>query len=126
MTEALVDAFLNRRIAAADFRHADHIQVAHGLLGRGSFLEAAAGLSAGLKAITVRAGQPGAYHETITLAFLALIAERRAAGEDHDFAHFAAANPNLFDRGVLGRWYAPHRLSSDLARRTFLLPDPAR
>lgn len=126
MAEALVDAFLAGQIDAAEFRHAHHVEVAFGLLGRGSFLEAAMSLSAGLKAITARAGMPGAYHETITLAFLALIAERRAAAPGDHFERFAAGNPDLFDKAVLARWYAPSRLGSDLARRTFVLPDPSR
>jgi hypothetical protein len=126
MAEALVDAFLAGEINAAEFRHPHHVEVAFGLLARASFAEAAVNLSSGLKAITTRAGHPGAYHETITLAFLALIAERRATGEGRDFQRFAAANPDLFDKTVLSRWYAPDRLGSDLARRTFLLPAPNR
>jgi len=126
MADALVDAFLGGRIDAADFRHPHHVEVAFGLLGRESFLEAAASLSSGLKAITARAGAPAAYHETITLAFLALIAERRGMGACSDFNRFAERNPDLFDKGVLGRWYPPDRLGSDLARRTFILPEPNR
>jgi hypothetical protein len=126
MAELLVDAFLSGEIDAAGFRHAHHVEVAFGLLGRGSFLEAAASLSSGLKAITARAGHPGAYHETITLAFLALIAERRAALEGEDYQRFASANADLFDKTVLSRWYGPARLGSDLARRTFILPEPSR
>ena len=126
MVEARVDAFLDGRIDTAVFRHADHVEVAFGLLGRGGYLEAATRLSSALKAITARAGMPGAYNETITLAFLSLIAERRGVAPNDDYAQFAAANPDLFDKGVLGRWYAPDRLGSDLARRTFLLPEPVR
>ena len=126
MAEALVDAFLGGALDAGAFRHAHHVEVAFGLLGRGDFLHAATNLSAGLKAITARAGHPGAYHETITLAFLALVAERRGAGDGGEYECFAELNPDLFDKGVLGRWYAPDRLGSDLARHTFLLPGPAR
>ena len=126
MADSLTDAFLEGRIDPAAFRHAQHVEVAYGLLGRGPFLEAASALSSGLKAITARAGNPGAYHETITLAFLALVAERRAKGESDGIEVFASANPDLFDKAVLNHWYAPDRLATALARRTFLLPDPVR
>ena len=126
MAESLINAFLHGTIEGADFRHADHVEVAHGLLARGSFAHAAACLSDGLRRKAARAGRPGAYHETVTLAFLAVIAERRGAGGGDDFAAFAAANPDLFDKSILSRWYAPDRLASDLARQTFPLPEPSR
>ena len=73
-----------------------------------------------------RAGNPGAYHETITLAFLAVINERRAAGDFSDYEAFAAANPDLLDKAVLTRWYGPQKLGGQTARRMFVLPDPVR
>jgi hypothetical protein len=95
------------------------------VLARHPFLEAAAAVSAALKAMARRAGNPDAYHETITLAFLALIGERRAGGGFNDYDGFAAANPDLLDKAVLSRWYGPHKLGSETARRFFVLPDPA-
>ena len=120
-----LDAFLAGRIDPHAFRHADHVRLAFELLRRESFPEAAARFSAALKAITARVGHPERYHETVTLAFLAVIAER-AAGASDDFARFAAANPELLDKRVLERWYAPERLASPLARRTFILPEAVR
>jgi hypothetical protein len=73
--------------------------------------------------MAVRAGSPAAYHETITVAFLAVIAERSGADAFADFEAFACANRDLMDKSVLGRWYTPDRLGMDLARRTFLLPE---
>ncbi|HLI65440.1 MAG TPA: hypothetical protein VKU90_03665 [Caulobacteraceae bacterium] len=126
MSEALVDAFLGGHIDNRAFRHADHLRVGFDLLQRHDFPQAAARLSTGLRAIAARAGAPGAYHETITLAFLALIAERRASGGHRAFEPFARDNPDLADKTILRRWYAPERLGSPLARQTFLLPEPAR
>ena len=40
MAESLINAFLHGTIEGADFRHADHVEVAHGLLARGSFAHA--------------------------------------------------------------------------------------
>ena len=117
-------AFLHGEIDARDFRHADHVRMAFEVLARHPFLDAAAAVSAALKTMAARAGNPGAYHETITLAFLALIGERRAAGGFADYDGFAAANPDLLDKAVLGRWYGPAKLGSEMARRVFVLPDP--
>ena len=69
-----------------------------------------------------RAGRPEAYHETITVAFLSLVAERMS--EAMDFESFASLNSDLLDKHVLTRWYRPERLASDRARRTFVLPGP--
>ena len=77
-----------------------------------------------LRGISARAGKPEAFNLTVTIAFLALIAERMAAGPGDDFAAFAHAHPDLFAKDVLARWYRPEQLASPLARRVFLMPDP--
>jgi hypothetical protein len=118
-------AFLHGEIDARDFRHADHVRMAFEALARHPFLDAATAVSGALKTMALRAGNPGAYHETVTLAFLAVINERRAAGGFSDYEAFAAANPDLLDKSVLSRWYGPDKLGAATARRTFVLPDPA-
>jgi hypothetical protein len=119
-------AFLHGQLDASDFRHADHVRMAFEVLSRHPFLEAAMAVSGALKMMAGRGGNPGAYHETITLAFLAVIGERCAAGDFGDYNAFAAANPDLFVKGVLARWYGPDKLGGETARRRFLLPDPIR
>jgi hypothetical protein len=122
----LLEAFLQGEIDNRTFRHADHVRVGFELLEAHDFSTAAYTFSTALKAIAARAGNPGAYHETITLAFLALIAERSAARAFHGFEAFARDNPDLMDKSLLERWYAPERLRSDMARRIFLLPEAMR
>ncbi|AMV28851.1 hypothetical protein VT84_30940 [Gemmata sp. SH-PL17] len=63
------------------------------------------------------------YHETVTVAFVTVIASRVKANED--FAAFRARNPDLFDRNLsaLLRHYSPERLYSLPARTQFLEPD---
>lgn len=65
------------------------------------------------------------YHETITVAFVAVIAVRIVPGED--FAAFRDRNPDLFDRSfpALLTHYSPERLYSAAAREAFLPPDLA-
>lgn len=63
------------------------------------------------------------YHETITTAFVALIASRLEPGEDFD--GFRARNPDLFDRklSALLRHYTPTQLFSERAKSEFVEPN---
>lgn len=118
--------FLRGEIAAAEFPHREHVRMAFEMLRRHDFAATVLHYSRALRAMTARAGKPAAFHQTVTIAFLSLIAERlERAGHADDFAAFAAANPDLLEKALLGRWYAPERLASEAARRTFLLPDLA-
>jgi hypothetical protein len=77
-------------------------------------------------ALASRAGKPGAYHATITLAFMALIAERSALGRFDEFDDFIHSNHDLMDKAILNRWSSAERLKSDVARQIFLLPEAMR
>jgi len=118
-----LERFLAGEIPPRDFRHADHVRAGHALLCTRDFLDAATVYSAALKKITARAGKPEVFHQTVTLAFLALIAERMESGGEQDFQSFADANPDLMDKSVLKRWYSPEKLQAPFARRSFALPD---
>jgi len=121
-----LELFLRGEIDNRTFRHADHVRVGFELLKAYDFSTASYKFSAGLKTISARAGNPGAYHETITLAFLALIAERSATGRFDNAEDFLRSNPDVMNKTVLERWYTPERLRSDIARRIFILPEVVR
>jgi hypothetical protein len=116
--------FLHGEVDPMSFHHLDHVRTAFEILKHHAFMDAALAYSAGLKVLARKAGRPEAYHETITLAFLSLIAERVSERAFEDFESFAAANPDLMEKSALSRWYAPERLNSDRARKVFVLPDP--
>jgi hypothetical protein len=116
--------FLRGEIAAADFPHREHVRMAHAMLRRHPFPETALHYSNALRVMAHKAGHPEAFNLTVTIAFLALIAQRLEGAPAGDFASFAAAHPELFDKGLLARWYRPEQLASPLARRTVVLPDP--
>ena len=63
------------------------------------------------------------YHETVTVAFVTVIASRIEPRES--FAAFRERNPDLFDRklSALLKHYSPDRLFSDPAKTEFLEPD---
>jgi hypothetical protein len=112
-----------RRDPAA-FPHAEHVRLAFEMLARHEFDDALARYATGLRRLSERAGTPERYHATITVAFLALVAERRARTGAATWDAFVAAAPDLLDVRCLERWYPRELLGSDVARRTFVLPPP--
>jgi hypothetical protein len=121
-----VDAFEACAIAHGDFRHADHVRLAWIYLREHSLLEAIERFTSSLQRFAKHHGAPGLYHETITWAYLLLIHERmQREGAPSCWEAFRADNGDLFSwkPSILDRYYAPGTLRSDLARRTFVLPD---
>lgn len=104
------------------FHHRDHVRLAYEILTRDPFDVAVARFTSGLRRIAAGAGDPTKVHMTITVAFLAAIAERHARHPADTWEQFAARNPDVLEKGFLERWYSRGELDSDLARRTFLLP----
>jgi hypothetical protein len=104
------------------FPHQEHVRLAYGMLERYPFGEAVARFSRGVKLLATKAGRPEVYHETITVAFLAVIGERRVRSLSTNWAEFKEHNSDLLDKRCLERWYDAEQLGSDLARRTFCLP----
>jgi hypothetical protein len=119
-----VARFIRGDVDPGRFPHREHVRMGFEILRRDNFAAAAFHYCAALREMTRRVGKPEAFHQTITIAFLALIAERLEAGRHSDFASFADANADLIDKSALKRWYRPERLATEAARRTFLLPDP--
>jgi hypothetical protein len=105
----------------AGFSHREHVRIGFELLNRHPFAEAAFRFARGLRTMAARGGIESLYHETITIAFLALIGERAATARD--FAELETHHPDLFSKQALAAFYSKERLASPLARRTFLLPD---
>jgi hypothetical protein len=121
-----LERFVRGQIPAAGFAHREHLRMAFEMLRRHDFAETVLQFSRSLRSMAQQAGKPEAFHQTMTIAFLALIAERMEGREWQDFAAFERANPQLMHKDLLSRWYRPERLASERARRTFLLPEPAR
>jgi len=84
-----LERFVRGETDPAHFPHREHLRMAFEMLRRHDFAETALHYSRGLRALTARAGKPEAFHQTVTIAFLALIAERMARGQADDFAAFA-------------------------------------
>jgi len=113
-------------VSCSEFGHAKHVRLAWIYLSSHSLLEAIDCFTRSLQRFAAHCGAPDKYHETITWAYLLLIHERmRRDDAPSAWEGFRAANADLFDRrpSILERYYEPLTLSSDLARRVFVLPD---
>ena len=106
---ALLADFEAGRIDPARFPHREHVRVSYELLERHRFPEALLHLARGLRRLAAKAGRPEVYHETITAAFLALIAERRLSGDHTNWEEFAACNPDLFPQRTARRKFTNPR-----------------
>jgi hypothetical protein len=123
----LMERFVDTSLPANEFHHEQHVQVAW-LFIRVHGMPAALGeFTAAIKRFADAKGATGLYHETITWAFLLIIAERQARTAAQSWEEFAAANPDLlvWKPSILERYYSNALLKSDLARRVFLFPDRA-
>jgi len=112
--------------APGDFHHADHVRVAFAYVSELPLLDAVAKFSAALQRFALAKGKPNLYHETITWAYLFLIAERLArSGGDESWEEFAEQNSDLlvWKGGILERYYSKATLASELARNRFVMPD---
>jgi len=121
----LLAGFLDGSFPGDRFHHEQHVHVAFLFVRRHGMPQAIEAFSTALKAFAVAKGMPKLYHETITRAYLLLIAERLAKAPVDGWDAFALANADLlkWKPSVLDRYYAPETLWSDFARTTFVRPD---
>jgi hypothetical protein len=128
MTEReLFDRFVDTSLPADQFHHQQHVHVAWLFVRDYGMPAALSEFSAAIKRFADAKGAHGLYHETITWAFLLLIADRQARRPSDTWDEFEAANADLltWKPSILNRYYSKELLASDLARRTFLMPDLA-
>ena len=126
--EELFNRFVDTTLPSDQFHHRQHVQVAWMFIQKYGMPQALAEFSTAIKRFADAKGATGLYHETITWAFLLLIAERQAKCGAETWEAFAAANADLlvWKPSILERYYSSEVLKSDLARRVFLFPDLGR
>ena len=119
----LVERFERLQIPPGAFRHRDHVEAAYGMLRKYPFIEATARYARTIQTMAENAGAYTKFHVTVTIAFMAIIAERMESSPHDDFEDFCARHPDLFSPELLRRFYSAERLQSELARKVFVLPD---
>lgn len=120
-----IERFEALDIVPADFDHEAHIYVAWSYLQRFDLLASIERYRSVLRRLTEKFGVPDKYHETITWFYLIGVAERAIGEAASDWSGFRDQNPELFARNpsIIRRFYSESRLTSEAAKRTFVLPD---
>lgn len=113
-------AFEDGTLPKDAFTHAAHVRLAWACLRRDGFAAGSERVVRGIRAFAALHGATGLYHETVTRAWLALVAAADAG--EPSFEEFLAAHPELRGR-ALERHYAPETLAAPEARARFVPPD---
>lgn len=110
---------------APRFGHREHVHLswlavrAHGVSG------AIPVVCEGIRRTARYAGAPQKYHETVSRAWIELVGVHVAAHPEPDFDAWAKANPALFDKRLLTRFYRSSTLAGEAARAGWVEPDLA-
>ena len=124
----LLQGFIDTTLPSDRFHHEQHVHVAWLFVRNYGMPAALAEFTTAIKRFAAAKGANGLYHETITWAFLLLIAERQAKCRAASWQAFAAANADLlvWKPSILEQYYSGETLKSDLARQVFVFPDAGR
>ena len=125
--ERIFSEFKAATVDPREFDHEAHVLVAWRYLQDDDLLPAIQKYSEALRALTVKLGVAGKYHETITWFYMIAVSERINRKTNADWLEFKAANADLFARkpSLIQRYYSSAQLMSENARRVFVLPDMA-
>jgi len=114
-------AFTDCTLPAASFRHGDHLRLAWLLLHRNPFDQALNLVRDGIQRYAAHLGAPQLFHETITTAWMKLLATH----DETSFDEFIARNEHRLNLGLLHRFWTPAALESEGARSGWVSPDRA-
>ena len=120
--QEFLEAFETCRLAPQLFHHRDHLRLAWIYLQRDAST-APVRIAESIRRYAAYHGQSGKYHETMTLAWLRLLADaaRRSGAVNIDAV--LRASPELLDQKTLQQYYSPELLASETARDEFVPPD---
>ncbi len=105
------------------FTHREHLELSWTFLDRYGFEDACRAVAGAIRQVARLHGAADKYHETITRAWVLLVAVHRSWHPGLSFDEFIAANPRLLDRTLLERHYTRERLMSQAARSAWAEPD---
>jgi hypothetical protein len=124
MTDAEFLRALERcELPEIEFGHAAHVRAAYLHLQDADFTGTLERIRRAIRNYAAHLGKSDRYHETITVAFVALIQQHICErGNGGGWEAFACQNPELLEPGLLREFYPRAQLESDVARRVFVLP----
>jgi hypothetical protein len=117
--DEFLSAFTSCELPLASFRHGDHLRLAWLLLHRKPFDEALTLVRDGIRRYAAYHGLPNLFHETVTIAWLRLLATHH----EPTFAAFIADNEHRLTPTLLHQFWTPEVLQSESARLHWVAPD---
>jgi len=114
-------AFHSYSLSPSCFRHADHLRLAWLHVHQHPLEIAIENIRCGIQAYAKQLGKPDIYHETLTIAWVRLIASH----DEPTFDDFLSQNEYRLKGELLYRFWSPERLQSESARKAWLPPDLA-
>ena len=112
-------AFHSCRLPNSGFRHADHLRLAWLHLHRSPLAKALDSVRTGIQNFAAHHGATQLYHETVTTAWIRLL----ALHHESSFDEFLTVNEPRLTKDLLHRFWTPELLASDEARKTWVPPD---
>jgi hypothetical protein len=106
------------------FHHRDHIRLAWIYLQRYGEREARQLMASAIRKFAAHHGNSDKYHETITVAWLRLVASAMTrVPRQASFDALTTASPELLDKRTIEKFYSTAALSSEAARTSWVQPD---
>lgn len=126
--DEFVTAFESLTLGDDRFRHYDHVRLAwifvRGARDAGAFARATERIATGIRRFARHHGGAAKYHETITRAYMRLVAAHvRRTPDISAFDVFATMHPDLMDKHLPRVYYSEALLSSVSAREQWVDPD---
>ena len=112
-------AFTSCTLPRSSFRHGDHLRLAWILLHRKPFDEALTLIREGIRRFAAHHGASHIFHETVTIAWVKLLATH----DEASFDEFIARNEHRLNLSLLHRFWTPAVLDSQAARTGWVPPD---
>jgi len=116
-----LSAFHRCELPVSMFRHGDHLHFAWLILHGYPFDESVEIVREGIQRFARNHGVAHIYHETITLAWVHLLASH----QEQTFQQFLTDNQFRLDHALLYRFWTPQLLESPDARNHWVGPDKA-
>ena len=117
--DEFLTAFASCELPESSFHHGDHLRLAWLLLHGMPFDEALVQIRNGIQRYATHLGKPDLFHETITTAWVKLLATHH----ERTFAEFLTINERRLNPALLHRFWTPAVLYSEAAKSHWVAPD---
>jgi hypothetical protein len=123
--DARFDELFEQVDTSGGFHHRDHVHLTWLAVRRYGAADATELIRHGIQKLARYANAPQKYHETVSCAWVVLVAHHVAAHDDPDFESFIERAPELLDKRLLMRFYRSTTLAAEAAKRGWVEPDLA-